>query len=124
MDANNSTTAYVPLKLDAIIAFRYIVPLIIIAFIIGLYNLYWAVRHSLRIRKLNLFNVGLVACTSFFLLNVISVLIFPAVKYSYLSRNVKPTLEYKRSLSIFTNLFNRITWTITTLIYLLLVQSR
>lgn len=110
--------------LDAVSAYKYIISFLVIGFVIALFNVAWSVRHSLRIRKWNMFNAGLVTCTSFFVLNIISIVIFPTVKYYYSVNGIKPSADFKKSLAIGLTLFNRLTWTGTTLIYLMLVQSR
>lgn len=105
-------------------AFPYIVTCISIAFFIGLFNLLWTIRHNLRIKRYNIFNVGLIVCTIAFLVNVSAFLVPQLIKRSFRLANEQPSDEFIGTFSKIYLLVTRTSWAIATLTYLMLVQSR
>ena len=100
--------------------FPFMVALDSIACVISLLNIFLSIRHSLRIGRPNLYNIALCVCSLLFTCHATLSLTFHVMGYRVIKGAVSDENNPERLIQTMT----RMTWSLASILYLLIVQSR
>ncbi|KAJ3091992.1 hypothetical protein HK102_011765 [Quaeritorhiza haematococci] len=99
----------------------WIVTALIIAFLIGTLNFGWSVKHCIHVGRTNKFNIALTICMGLWALHLLFMLILHLVVYRW-GQYYSP--EAAESIHHALLIMSRLTWSLATLGYVILVQLR
>ncbi len=106
-------------------AFPFIITFSTIASIIATVNLIWIVRHTIRIKRMNIFNIGLCISNLAFLVHSLSFVFSQSEMYNLNYPEINDeNLEKLKDMNKWFVPVNRLSWAFASIVYIILVQSR